>query len=190
MSSSTRSSKRATRTQARAAAASDVPPLGAIAEFDLPDECLVEVLRQLELCELLCAAWVSKRWQSVAQDKSLWQKTMFTSCDANQLLRHFVPQLSTRHSDHTGKWTKCTRVVGQARPAPARVSRRGPVPLRPSRLAAPSTEHHRLHAAARALAARSADKLFPPSRAVHFLCARSSPRGASAASRERPQPSV
>ena len=88
--------------------------LAACLELYLPDECLVEVLRNLELCELLESAWVCKRWLGVAQDGSLWMRTRFSSCAVSLLLRHFEPNWQTRHSDHTGIWTKCKRKVGQA----------------------------------------------------------------------------
>jgi serine/threonine protein kinase len=101
------------KTQVRADRDSLRPALAACPEFDLPDETLVEVLRSLELCELLGCAWTCKRWFSVAQDTSLWKRTRFSSCEADLLLRHFRPHMHSRHSDHTGIWTKCTRIIGQ-----------------------------------------------------------------------------
>ena len=107
---SPRATKRAARTPSKALVAEELKPPAASLEHYLPDECLVEVLRSLELCELLSSAWVCRRWHSVAQDESLWKRTRFSSCEASVLLRHFTPNWRTRHSDHTGIWTKCTQI--------------------------------------------------------------------------------
>ena len=85
----------------------------AFPEAELPDECLVEVLRGLTVCELLSSAWVCMRWRRVALDESLWQNTHFSSCDSSELLRFFDPDMSTRNEDHTGVWIKCTQLLGK-----------------------------------------------------------------------------
>lgn len=81
--------------------------------YEIPDECLVEVFRSLDLDVLLSCGYVCKRWQQIALDESLWKGTRFTACKAELLLRHFHPEWSTRNKDHTGIWMKCTRFLGQ-----------------------------------------------------------------------------
>jgi len=81
----------------------------------LPEECVVEIFRWLDVHELLTAARVCCRWRSVAQDSALWRRTRFSSIDTDRLLtEHFTP-LSSPRVDHTGAWTRCERVLGRLR---------------------------------------------------------------------------
>ena len=75
--------------------------------LSLPTECLVEVLRNLEVDELLEVAWTCRRVAQAAQDSALWTHTRFTTADWAVLQRHFVPDLTRRTKDHTGVWTRC-----------------------------------------------------------------------------------
>ena len=79
----------------------------------LPDECLIEVLRWLEVHELLSVAWVCRLWHHAVQDESLWLCTRFVSCDSKKLLPHFR-RMGPSVRDHTGTWTRCTRVLDGA----------------------------------------------------------------------------
>ena len=100
----------------------------------LPTECLVEVLKCLEIDELLVAAWTCKRVHQAAQDAALWDHSHFSIADWRAVLqRHFVEDESRRTKDHTGVWTRCvlqlTKVAlsaKRARELMGRASRRAP----------------------------------------------------------------
>ena len=81
-------------------------------------ECLVEILRDLEIHELLEVAWTCKRLRQAACDESLWSYTRFSTADWGTCLqRHFMPRQQT-YRDHTGLWTRCMcflTQVGQPR---------------------------------------------------------------------------
>mmetsp|Transcript_46604 Transcript_46604/g.151269 ORF Transcript_46604/g.151269 Transcript_46604/m.151269 type:complete len:827 (-) Transcript_46604:39-2519(-) len=86
----------------------------------LPDECLVEVFRSLDVEDTLSNAGVSSRWRRVAQDPALWQRTRFSSIDTDRLLSHEGHEghfrlLSQPRVDHTGSWAKCERKLGRVR---------------------------------------------------------------------------
>ena len=76
----------------------------------IADECLIEVLRWLEVHELLAIAFVCRRWQQAIRDESLWQCTRFGSCGASLLQRHFR-SAGPSVNDHSGTWTRCTRAL-------------------------------------------------------------------------------
>ena len=74
----------------------------------LPTECLVEVLRYLEIHELLEVAWTCRRMHQAARDSALWSHTHFSIADWRAILqRHFVEDRTRRTEDHTGTWTRC-----------------------------------------------------------------------------------
>ena len=74
----------------------------------LPTECLVEVLRYLEIHELLEVAWTCRRVHQAAQDAALWNHTHFSVADwRTTLQKHFVEDRQRRNTDHTGVWTRC-----------------------------------------------------------------------------------
>jgi hypothetical protein len=82
----------------------------------LPTECLIEILRCLEVHELLDAAWTCKRIQQAAQDRALWGRTHFSVADWKSVLkRHFAEDPSKRTEDHTGVWTRCVCRLTQVR---------------------------------------------------------------------------
>ena len=74
----------------------------------LPPECLVEVLANIDIHELLDVAWTCQRLREAACDEALWSYTRFSVQDWQTVLqRHFVPDHKTRKEDHTGIWTRC-----------------------------------------------------------------------------------
>ena len=78
----------------------------------LPTECLVEVLANFDIHELLQVAWTCKRVRDAACDEALWAYTRFSVENWYATLqRHFAPDLSRRHDDHTGRWTRCVCVL-------------------------------------------------------------------------------
>ena len=90
----------------------------------LPTECLVEVLQFLEVHELLEVAWTCRRMRHAAQDSALWSYTRFSTAPwyaDEKLSRHFEADITRRHRDHTGMWTRCTSRLTQVTGAyPAR----------------------------------------------------------------------
>lgn len=83
----------------------------------LPMECLVEVLRYLEVHELLDVAWTCKRFHLAAQDHALWDRTHFSVSDWQSVLqRHFAEDPAKKpNKDHTGTWSRCICRLNQVR---------------------------------------------------------------------------
>ena len=83
----------------------------------LPMECLVEVLRYLEVHELLDVAWTCKRFHLAAQDHALWDRTHFSVADWQSVLqRHFAEDPAKKpNKDHTGTWSRCICKLNQVR---------------------------------------------------------------------------
>ena len=82
----------------------------------LPTECIVEVLKCLEIHELLDVAWTCKRIQHAARDSAIWHRTHFSAADWRSVLqRHFQEDPEKRNKDHTGVWTRCTCRLTQVR---------------------------------------------------------------------------
>ena len=105
--------------------------------ISLPTECLVEVLRYLEIHELLEVAWTCRRFHDAAQDTALWGHTHFSVAEwRTTLQRHFIEDRQRRVTDHTGVWTRCVCRVTQVRSGMARPSARAstttspPIPRR------------------------------------------------------------
>ena len=80
----------------------------------LPDECVLLVLRQLEVLQLLEAACVCRRWRACAADGALWAPARFVSTGRAELvLRHFRPREAERE-EHTGFFARCVRRIDGA----------------------------------------------------------------------------
>ena len=93
---------------AAAAGGQDEPVETSALLLMLPSECLVEVLANLDIHELLDVAWTCKRLREAACDEALWSYTRFSVQDWQTVLqRHFVPDHKTLKKDHTGIWTRC-----------------------------------------------------------------------------------
>ena len=79
--------------------------------ISLPTECLIEVLKYLDIHELLGAAWTCTRFRDAARDDALWGRTHFSTADWSDVLqRHFRPTGARTH-DHTGCWTRCESLL-------------------------------------------------------------------------------
>ena len=118
---------------AAAAGVQDEPVETSALLLMLPSECLVEVLANLDIHELLDVAWTCKRLREAACDEALWSYTRFSVQDWQTVLqRHFVPDHKTLKKDHTGIWTRCecslTKVCRAASISPKRIHAAMPWP--------------------------------------------------------------
>ena len=90
--------------------------------MSLPTECLVEVLRFLDIHELLVSAWTCHRLFDVAQDDTLWDRTHFSTANWADALRSHFEADPKAFEDHTGIWTRCKCLLTKVRFAAIRAA--------------------------------------------------------------------